>query len=615
MSDITFSYSLSSDSKPVAATDQLLSFNGVKVLPCVSNMVLLHHETSNRSMLVQQEVAQALTMCRHFRSLDQHITHISTAMPALREHPQNTRDVIKGVIDAGFLESSEQAWQRITSGTASTSPGPYRIFILTCDRPLPLQRLLADIAGSELDAAAESLWVIDDSKSAESMSKNAELVNSFKTQVPVPVHHVDIQMQSRLREHVLSACNQHTDSLDFLLSDAAYPGAKTYGRARNLALLLSVGVRSLILDDDIRLDAIAPPFEPSQLKTAAGADREAELYESPEVMMQRALKLDESPLKLMSRNLGKTLGDLVLEHCGQHAGLAGWDGDLLRNYHSQTRIVLSQCGTWGDPGTTDASWALYLPHASVTRLLNHSFSLQSAMAARSSWTGYRGPTLTQYGSMSQLTGLDHRVTLPPYFPVGRSEDALFGIMLHRLHPDSVVMNEGWSIHHAPLEAREKRSSLTPPNIAPNIHTFADWIGRDRYHGLEKTAGKQLALLSDELKLLYEGDTSSLEALVGLELSSKRASIIERCQTQLTHVANEAASPNGQEWQNYLMTTQNALVQALQKPEETPLADRLSSSGKTDISWLRKTGTQFAGSLDAWEEICSSAEGFQPKPAS
>ena len=100
----------------------------------------------------------------------------------------------------------------------------------------PTQRLLESLCGRPIDPAIESLWVIDDSKQAESQGRNAEVIRAITGRVPVPVRHVDAAMQQVLNTHLLASAPQHQTSLSFLLDADRWSGRPTYGRARNVSL-------------------------------------------------------------------------------------------------------------------------------------------------------------------------------------------------------------------------------------------------------------------------------------------------------------------------------------------------------------------------------------------
>ena len=461
MSEFSFSYSIGSPPALAGESAPLWSFNSTKVLPCIGSTVTLHNSRSNQSMLVQSEVAHALSFCGPFRTMDTHLERILAAMPPLRDNPEDARNILTSIREAGFLEPAEAAWQRLCGDVTPHESTPARVFILTCDRPEALKRLLDNLCDSPIDPAIESLWVIDDSKQAESLGHNAEVIGAIRSQIPVPVHHVDTAMQEALNDHLLKSAPQHQTSLSFLLDTDRWSGRPTYGRARNVSLLLSAGFRALVLDDDILLQAIAPPCATRGLKLDSARGREASFYGSHDELVHHALDTHHDPLTQILGKVGQSLGNLMLDALAGPAELAGWDGELLSRYGAQSPVLLNQCGSWGDPGTGDASWIFFLPEQSIKSLIGLEQPLEHLLAVRANWMGYRGPTLSAYGSLSQLTGFDHRTLLPPYFPAWRGEDALFGIMLQRVQPNSLVLSEGWAIRHEPLDNRADRGNLKP----------------------------------------------------------------------------------------------------------------------------------------------------------
>ena len=126
-------------------------------------------------MIVQQDVAEAMRLCGPFRTLEAHTRSIIKALPALKEHAAHTLQTLQGLAEAGLLESSETAWERLTqrADTADTD-APCRVFILTCDRPAALNRLLSGLREYPLPDAVEGIWIIDDSRLAENNQENRQ---------------------------------------------------------------------------------------------------------------------------------------------------------------------------------------------------------------------------------------------------------------------------------------------------------------------------------------------------------------------------------------------------------------------------------------------------------
>ena len=478
MSDFSFSATIGA---PPAndASGTLWSFNGVRMLAGPAGSVILHKLRGDRRMIVQPDVADAMRLCGPFRTLDAHARSIMEAMPALKEHAEHTLQTLRGLAEAGLLESSETAWERLTLPAGATDTGaPCRVFILTCDRPAALNRLLSGLREYPLPDAVEGIWIVDDSRQAENIQENQSIIVAQAEGATVPVVHVDPIKRGDLIQQLKTALPEHSDSIEWLLERSVWSTAPTYGIARNLALLLSVGKRALVLDDDIIPQAIAPPLSSTGLRFGTANDREAVFYASQEALTQHAMQLPDSPLAMMLASLGRSFGTLLPRHLPGHKALLGFDGELLDRHHSNSRALMTQCGSWGDSGTADGNWVLNLPDSSINKLLAQPDGLSALLRARSHWMGCRGSSLSQYGTLSQLTGLDNTTLLPPYTPAGRGEDMMFGIMLQRLHPESAVWNEGWAIRHEPIEDRESRGELIPLSVKPGLSLLADWLGRE-----------------------------------------------------------------------------------------------------------------------------------------
>ena len=116
MSDINISYSLGSPPSPTQQDTTLWSFNHTDLLPSAGSLVIAQPKRGGPGVLLQQEVAHALSQCGQFRTLDAHLKQIVSVMPPLRDHMDDTRQTLKQFTENGLLESSEQAWERLTTG-------------------------------------------------------------------------------------------------------------------------------------------------------------------------------------------------------------------------------------------------------------------------------------------------------------------------------------------------------------------------------------------------------------------------------------------------------------------------------------------------------------------
>ena len=607
-----FNFSVAAGALPQSgAPAPLLSFNGVRMLAGPSGSVVLHRTRGDRRIIVQPEVAEALRLCGPFRTLEAHARNIIEAQPLLREHGDHTRQTLQGLAEAGPFESSEACWERLTQPSAGlAAEPPCRVFILTCDRPAALNRLLIGLREYPLPNAVEGIWIIDDSRDADSLKENAAIIETQADGAKVPVIHVNLVAREDLVQQLKTTVPEYKDSVEWLLERSVWGSAPTYGIARNLALLLSVGKLALVLDDDIIPQAIAPPLSGRPLRFGSANDREAMFYASRETLAQHALPLPESPLAMMLASLGQPISYLLPRHFSDHTALSGIDGEWLANRGPASTVKLSQCGTWGDAGTgTSGNWIFHLPDASIKKLLASTTNLSAILEAGSNWFGYRGPTVTSYGIMAAVTGLDHGDLMPPYLPAGRGEDTLFGVMLQRLHPDSAVWNEAWAIRHEPIDERSRRGDLNPISATPSLALLTDWLGREPRDQWGITPRQRLMGMADQVQRLAVMDSDSLESLVRQELVSKRSALLNQCMTHLSRAGEISDLPGAPDWQAFLEHSRDQLVEEIQTPEANPLEERVSASALRSPSALRDHGQQFADTLRAWPQICEAAERF------
>ena len=604
MSEVNFSYSVDTHFSNTKR-EGLFSFNGVTISAGPAGSVILHRLLNNARMIAKPELAQALMNCNHFRTIESHAHTIMEKMPALRETPDDVLSVLEAVQNAGLFESSQQMWTRLTHPKAQPNDTACRVFILTCDRPLALERIISSLCSHSLPGIVEDIWVIDDSREKQSFEENARLVASAQQRSTVAIEHFDLTRREEFIKELSELVPEHVEEIEFLIGRSYWQEQPTYGLARNLALLLSVGKRALVLDDDIILEAILPPLASQELRTGTPNQRLAMAFKRTEELNSHALVAQTSAIDMMLSHLGQPLGRLISEALPNSKALAGWDGEILSASGGESPILITQCGSWGDPGTASGNWILNLEPANIKRLLEQSYELEEMLSARATWFGYRGPVLSRYGVMSQMTGLDNTHLLPPYLPAGRGEDILFGVVAMRMYPTSLVYNEGWSIRHEPLEERSSRGRLFPIKAELSLTTLVNWLGRESEDRLGLSPMRNLLSVAEQIQRLSEMDTEAFTRLVTQELVRDASSRLCQCFDHLDQLPAFEDLPNYDGWRAFLSSTRDALVEQIQNAESDPLA-RIISSGEASIAVLRERGARFAAALRAWPLIRGAA---------
>jgi hypothetical protein len=592
-----------------APAQELFAFDECKVYPLPDRKLLLRNPHNGKSAVVMPEVLSALALCREFRDMREHVARVELGMKQLRGQPDEIRRVLESMQRDGLLISADELLTDLGIGTMDAMPadlGPAVVVIITWERPGALRRLLDSIDAHGEPSCFDTLYVVDDSRNPECISKNREAVELFAEGSAIPTRYFGREQQQALLADMAKKVPEHRASLRFLADPERWSEYWTSGLARNYALLLSVGKRLVMLDDDALFQVYQPQHQAEGVTLSNGL-REAEFFDQLGEWEGMRLQDGTDPVRAHLECLGLTFREAVGKLSGGKLttdSLAGSTAFEVRRVHADSQLLSTQCGTVGDPGTGGNTWLLELQGRSKDRMLESEESVKRAISNHNAWVGRSRAQISSRPTMSLITGLDNREDLPPYFPALRGEDRLFGSMLRHLFPESATLDYPWAAPHVPVEERDRARRETDFGARPAFpRFFLEWIQLQAersqagsYEGrLEKLAGfyAELASMCDaELTELFRDEMtrSACSTLVELQAALKQA---------------EQAPRN---WVEYLT-----------KGRDRVNADLVESFGDAAISgapggiegaelfalW-REHWRAFGAALRAWPEIRSAA---------
>jgi hypothetical protein len=590
---------------PGADAEPLYALMNVKPLNLGNNRALLIHEHSGAQLLVAMQVATALHALAIFRTMDGHVQKLTETVPELKDQHESVRRVLDMIRDAGLLTSAETVCTRLKEKSTRREQAPTRVFIMTCDRPRALERLLQSMIMAGNLGRHEELFIVDDSRDPANVELNRDLVRQFNLTSPVDMRYVGRQEQSQLVRGISAQVPGSETHLDFLVGSERWAGYKTYGRTRTLCLLLSVGRRAIVLDDDIVCAAVATPHRADGV--GFRSNRLSDFYESEQDMLSRTRREDFDPLSGHATCLGLDLGH-ALDELGAHdfrpAGLKGANSLYLSQWDADSPVLLTQAGTVGDPGSPSSNWIYMLDRESAQRLLSSPMGLDGAMRSHHFWRGQPRPTFSKMAYISQMTGLDNASYLPPYFPVFRGEDSLFGAMVEHLHPRAAVLEYDWAVPHLPLDVAERREE-TPPHSGRGYFSMEKYLtDRTLYEenvGFD-TRHKRLVLL---LRELSEHSDDGLLTLFRTEVAE-----YQRTQEEVFTRLLQDGIARPERWSNYLQqglaNLRDAMGQPAKLQEIAAIPD--DASDRLILDTFRQYTGEFAAALEAWAGIREASVG-------
>ena len=296
------------------------------------------------------------------------------------------------------------------------------IGIITADRPASLYRALESLARYSTPGRSRFL-VIDGSRKPASLVGTRQAVSSL---VRASGHRVDY-VGPRESAELLDKLGVHDERARAPLS----PGSS--GANRNLFLLATAGEHALMVDDDVICETWASN-ERADALALMGHDQE--LFET-EFFPDRAAALASvarTNLNLVAAHetlLGQSLPAL-LTGFSRRVDVTRACGHLREALDTGRPLVIKAtfAGVAGDAGVYCPYRFLFSSGPLRERLRSNPTVLATALRSREVSRIVPTNTVTHdNGCMATCMGLANNGVLPPFLPINRNEDGVFGVML------------------------------------------------------------------------------------------------------------------------------------------------------------------------------------------
>jgi len=585
----------------------LVTFDLCKAYPVPGGNLLLHNTRTGKRAMVMPDVYAALLRCQQFRTLDQHIAHIIESNPDMQGQEADMRSVLLSMLDNGIMRSAKKTCDELKRPDELAAEDKHRdkpvVVIITWERPEALERLLKSIHTNCNADGFHQLYVVDDSRKPENIIKNRELTAKFAIDTKSSIQYFGQAQQQSLLENLSRQLPQHEEAIRFLADQSRWSEQWTSGLARNLALLLSCGRRLVMLDDDTICDVI----DPGQLKsdiTFSDSPREADFFRNEQEWISQRIRLNPDPVDRHMQCLGMTFSE-SLNTLGQGnlkaAGFKQANALLVSDLHPDSPVLMTECGSFGCPGTSTNTWLPDMAQVSIERMLASPQKTANALNTRMVWTGRSQPHFSPRPNMSQITGFDNRQVLPPYFPIFRGEDRLFGYLLNFIFPTAVTLDYPWAIPHLPIPQREwldKDRDFTPRASFPLF--LLGQILENKMSCLAEAPAERMDALATFFSDLAAAADDTL-------IAKHREAVLRDLSEQLRNLDRllRSADSAPAEWQEYL---KQGIEQLSKGFEQAGLEAYLvkgqprTMDGDELIAFWKKSWNGFAAALKAWPEI-------------
>ena len=353
------------------------------------------------------------------------------------------------------------------------NPAPISIAVPTRNRAVGLRDcLLSYHAHFGSSPPSVSYTVLDNSTRSSSFLENEALIEELHTHHRLDIHYIN-EGQRRLLCTQISAASQTPESMVHfaLFGDARCPDS--YGACRNALLLHAAGTVSLQVDDDTRCPIAPSPstlpgltlssrHTPERYMPIASQPAPPEPHEGPGIFDIHTPALGKAPMDVIGDCMKQDLPPSITDASQELLSLLSLPDAI---------IATTYFGTAGDSGMQGHAYRLFEPGPCREKLVASEKDFERFMSTR--WLIKSVPQTTISNSPHCMTihiGLDARTLLPPFMPVMRNEDGVFGAVKHVCFPHYLSAYLPYTIQHLPPENRPAASlddALRSPSMRTN----------------------------------------------------------------------------------------------------------------------------------------------------
>jgi hypothetical protein len=430
----------------------------LNVVPAGDDVLLHDPERAAPAVLPAFEL-DLLAQCTHFAPIEAHAAAAErrTGLPA-----DGVAQRLYELVDRGLLVSQQEVLVRARAAAETdigTAPALDRVAVITGDRPASLANCLRSYR--ERYGADIELIVFDDSADAATRTENRRV--AAQAAAGGRILYAGEEEKRQLVTELAARSGVEADVARAAVAE--FDGCPWHtGANRNAALLDAAGSAVLMVDDDTTARVTYPADASDRLRLSSRYDPWAvHFFSRVEDALDAAEWQDPDLLAWHRRFLGKSPaacafgpaargGPLPLDADGIALDLNEADAALIAAFsRGRGRVVVTSAGVAGDSGMGLPLYFLWLQGSAREQLLEDYESHRVTRAV------HRGADVATVSNtpllMTTHVAFDVRATIPPFSPVLRNEDGVFGDLLRTCAPESYIAFLPWRVEHIPPEAR------------------------------------------------------------------------------------------------------------------------------------------------------------------
>jgi len=475
------------------ALDEELYRKGDLISFTVGNDQSLVYSRTNRKVSILPTFAVSLLpYCDSFKTIEEHAEACTRSLGMGQQQFDFIYDSLSNMAGAGLLISLDSArglHQKLELESESTKITT--VGFVTHNRSDTLQRAITSYIENAKQHGRECDFVVIDG--SPSPTQTRDLLRGLASAHRVSLSYSGVDEKVGFAKRLVNEFKIPQPVIDFALFGPEGFEVNT-GANRNGLLLQTAGELFFSADDDTTSELYEAPGRLDGLTFFSEEPSEGWFFANRERAVQSVHAVEEDVLSLHEQWLGKELirlGAIVDDDTIDYESLnTKYFKDLASG---AGRIVATLPGIIGDSGIDSPRWFL-LTGDTRDRLCDSVEKYQNAFSSREMLRAVRRINVGRVPSvMNSALGLDNRDLLPPFFPVLRNQDVVFGVTLVKVFDTAYLCHLPWALLHDPAEARQ----YTPPHCEMSdilrycIKTFETGFGFVPAEERLRTMGRHL----------------------------------------------------------------------------------------------------------------------------
>jgi len=419
-------------------------YESYRAVPFESNaigfgMEVIHPHRSERSFILPTTARAILRAATKFRTIDEHVGEICEALNYPAEKRESVENTLVDLLQKGLLASRAEICSLDTQPPAEDPTAISAVAFVTANRPAACLRAAESyIENTKRFSRAAEFIVMDDSPPSEARDEFQASLAALGAKHGVLVRYAAAQEKERYAE-ALAARGIPRDVARFAVLGEGFAPARTTGSNRNCAILDTVEQCLLTADDDTVCKTATHPQRGSALRFF-GHDmpRDWWFFPTREEALAAARWEDRDFLAEHELLLGASLVSLAAKRLSADALLLddACDHQLTDLHNPTARVIITQAGVAGDSGGCSTKSFTMLKGDTLKRLTSSEQAFRTASGTRQVVALAGNPSVTHNPfCMTTTLGLDNRRLLPPFPPVYRNQDGVFGAAISSCFPN------------------------------------------------------------------------------------------------------------------------------------------------------------------------------------